>query len=149
MRTAQTKEIGESKYTVNQLQPTVALDLLLDIVKMIGPAAAPIFANIGELSKFMDRDVEGMKLDFLAEAVRALCSGVDKTITKQAIKTLSTVTIVEGKSPLDKCFEAHFAAVGLAEMTLWLWFALQCQFDDFLGVFGNAIKSVPRPQVKA
>lgn len=149
MREAKTKTINETTYIVNQLQPSRSLDLLLDLVKMIGPAAAPIFANVSALSSFMDKDVEGMKLDFLGEAVRALCSGVDKEITKAAIKTLAGVTVIDGKGKLSDVFEIHFASVGMGEMLAWVWFALQTQYDDFLGVFGNAIKSVPRPMAKA
>lgn len=150
-REARTKEIkgaGDSPvtYTVNLLPPSQALDLLMDLVKMLGPAFAPVFANLATLQSFMDRDVADLRTDFLGEAVKALCSGIDKDLTKRSIKTLAGVTVVESGGPLDKCFEAFFAREGLGAMFQWVAFALQAQYDDFLADFGNAIRSAPLPR---
>lgn len=149
MREARTKEIDGVRYTVNLLSPTPALDLLMDLVKMLGPGLSPVFSNLGTLEQAMDREVSDLKTEFLGEAVRALCASLDKDIAKRAIQTLAAVTVVEGSGPLNKIYEAHFAQHGLGPLFQWLPFALQVQYDDFFAVLGSAIKSAPRPAVMA
>lgn len=144
MRESRTKEINGVTYTVGQLPPSQALDLLMDLVKMLGPALGPVFENIGTLGDLMDRDVGEIKLTFLGEAVRGLCGGLDKNVTKSAIKTLATVTSCNPGGQLDRTFEAFFLDRGLGEMFTWLKFALEVQYSDFLAALGSAIKSTPR-----
>lgn len=141
MRETKTKEINGVTYSVSQLPPTQALDLLMDLVKMLGPALGPVFENVGTLGDLMEREASDVKLTFLGEAVRGLCGGLDKNVTKNAIKALASVTSCNPGGQLDRTFEAFFLDRGLGDMFVWLKFALEVQFSDFLTALGSAIKS--------
>lgn len=146
MRTAQTKTIGEIEYTVNQLPPSQALDMLMDLVKMLGPGLAPIFSNAGSMAGILDKEVADLRTEFFGEAVKALCVGLDKEVTKRVIKTLAGVTTVAPGGLLGNIFEKHFMDHGLGAMFQWLPFALQTQYDDFFAVLGNAMNALPAPK---
>lgn len=143
----QTTIVGASgnavTYTVGMLAPTPALALLTELVKTLGPALSPVFANVGSLSKFLESNVEDVKTDFLGEAVTALCTTVNEQALDRIIKTLCRVTTVDGV-PLDKVYELHFAKEGLGALFQLLPFALRVQYDDVFTVLGSAIKSAPR-----
>lgn len=149
-RTAQSKEIKGADdvtvtYTVHMMPPLDALDLFQDLVKVIGPGLAPIFNNLGTIVALLDQEVEGMRTDFLGEAIKTLSSGVDKKVTREVIKKLAEHTSIAGETgsvSLAKVLDAHFGNAGLAAMMFdWLPFALQVQYGDFLGRVASAMKS--------
>lgn len=148
-RTLKEKTINGKKYTVVHLSTTPALNLLLDLVRMLGPGLAPIASNLGQLRKLLDRDVDDLKVDFLGEAVRALVSGVDKATTHEIMKTLAGVTTVEGVGRLDNAYELHFAQEGLGVLFQWAFFALQTQYDDFSDAFVSMMQTASRQAPKA
>lgn len=153
-REAQAKQIKEWTYTVHQLPPKKALDLLMDLAKMVGPAFGMIVSDVGNLKGVLDKDIGDIKTAFLGEAVKVLFSGLDKATVMRSIETLAEVTSVttEGGqgagANLKTIFDAHFQG-NLGALMQWLPFALQVQYDDFFGGLGNVITLVsPAPKVK-
>lgn len=143
MKTTATKKIGNHEYQVMQLGTTASLDLLMDLVKMFGPGLAPVLNNTGELKAILDRDIADLKTEFLGDAVKMLCSGIDKQTMHNAFKVLSQVTIVTGQGKLSEVWEAHFSMnAGIGDLFQWVAFALTTQYDDFFSAFGSMIKSV-------
>ncbi len=143
MRTPQSKNINGTEYTVQLLPPTQALDLLVDLAQMLGPALDPILSNLGTLQGLLDKDLADVDTAFFGQAARALCSSTDKVKLRAVVKLLGDVTLVNG-AQLSRVHEAHFLERGLGEMFLWLPFALEVQYGDFFAVLGSAVQRAPR-----
>lgn len=135
-------------FFVRQMAPMKALHTLTDLVKMIGPALAPVASNVGEFSKLLDKDVSELRTDFLGEAVVALTGGLNHDTIDSVIHALRDHTEVKcgdsNRIPLSKVFDLTFTNAGLGALIKWIPFALQAQYDDFLAVIVSASKSVPR-----
>ena len=152
-REAQSKTVKEWTYTVHQLPPKKALDLLMDLAKMVGPAFGMIVSDVGNLKGVLDKDISDIKTAFLGEAVKALFGGLDKATVMRSIETLAEVTSVtveggqggQGGGNLKAIFDVHFQG-NLGALMQWLPFALQVQYDDFFGGLGNVMKLVSPAQ---
>jgi hypothetical protein len=143
------KEIGGTIYTFHTMPASVALDVLMDLVKMLGPGLSPILSNLGSLQGFLGKDVDDAKTDFLGHSVTLLCSGLDKEKTKAIISQLGKHTMIEGKGALtSSLFESHFAGK-MGEMIQWIGAALGAQYGDFFDVLGSAMAAAPQVQDKA
>lgn len=127
--TEQTKEIGGVNYTVYYLDPITALDLGVDLGKVLGPAFAGLFGEGGDLGSVGDRQV-----DFGA-GVRLLFEHLDKSMLRDAVKKMAGVTHADGVS-LSSTYLAHFHGK-IGQMMQWLAFALQVQYSDLFDGWGN------------
>lgn len=145
MREPRTTSIAGCNYTVTQLAPLQALDLLTDLFKLIGPGLGPILENGSTIAQLLDSDLESLKTDFLAKAIDGLTKSADKALIRSIIAQLSGVSSVpSGKLPT--VFDAHFAQHGLGAMFQWVAFAIKAQFDDFFGELRNVANSAAHPQ---
>lgn len=129
-----TETIDGEEYTVYMLSPLVAMDLLVDLSKMLGPGLGPLAdamsgavkgegVNIGAL---LDMEIGG---DVFSRAAESLFGNLDKGVVRTAIQTLAEVSQIGG-APLWKTFEVHFRG-RLGTMSKWLAFALKVQYGDF------------------
>lgn len=150
-----TKQIKNALYTVHQFPPRQAIDVLMDIMKMIGPAAAPVFSNAGSIKKMLNSEVADVSSNFIGEAVQTLFNGMNKATVLSVIEQLAERTNVtfpggdEKGANLKTIFDAHFMGE-LGAMVQWLSFALSAQFSDPLGDLGSVIATLsPAKQVTA
>lgn len=128
-RTIKSKEIEGVLYEVHQLGASEGLSILMDLVKLLGPALGPVLES-GAL--------ESVNLGL---AVRTLCESLDKAKVKTIVDAMARSTTAVGVGRLDGAFEAHFAGrMGL--LLKWLSFAVGAQYDDFFGSLADAVKSV-------
>jgi hypothetical protein len=105
MRTPQTKRIGEHEYTVTPLGAIRGSQVLVRVLKIVGP----LFTS-KDLSALQESDMDYMR---------------------EVFAPLSTVNI-EGKEPLLKdVFDAHFVGK-YDEMIGWLMFCLEVNFQSIL-----------------
>lgn len=125
--------IGGANYRVGQIPATKCYKLAIAVGKIVGPALGHLLDAQG-IEGF--GDVE-LKSDTFSDAVSALLSRADENEVERIISQLAEVTMVdpaggEAFQPLKGIFELHFAGK-LKAMSLWLKFALETQFADFLG----------------
>jgi hypothetical protein len=154
MKEAQTKTIKGADYTVNQLPPKQALDLLMDLIKMVGPALSPVLANLSSMKGGLDQEVgEMLKSSFINEAVTTLFNNMDKGTVMKVIDQLAAVTTLtfpggnQAGVNLKTAFDAHFMG-NLGALMQWLPFALQVQYADPLGDLGSVIATISPTKVK-
>lgn len=128
-RDAKKTRIGEHDYEVYMLAPKVARHMLVDVGKILGPAAGAL-AGKGELSDVLDADAD------IGAALSGIFDRLDADVLDRHFDALAKVTHVDGK-PLAPIFEAHFmGAVG--EQMQWFAFAMRANFEDFFGVLRDA-----------
>ena len=128
-----TKEIDGNSYTIYMLSPLLSHDLLLDLVKMVGPALGPVLDKI-----YGDKTENGLLQqslgdDFFSKATSMLCVGLDKKILRDVI---ASVTHVDGK-PLKPVFDIHFRG-RLDTMYKWMAFGIEVQWRKSLSVLLTA-----------
>lgn len=134
--------IDGQTYTIYMLPPMTSHDLLLDVVKMIGPALGPVFDVL-----FSDAVKQGKKeileqqvgTDFFSKAASALFSGLDKGTVRNVIEKMIEVSQVDGK-PLKGIFDIHFRG-RIDVMYQWLIFAMKVQWGKSFGVLGSVLTS--------
>jgi len=134
--------IDGQQYLVYMLPPMTSHDLLLDVVKMIGPALGPVFDVLfSDAVKKGKPEVLDQQVgpDFFTKAASALFSGIDKSVVRNVIDRMAEVTHVDGK-PLKGIFEIHFRG-RLDVMYLWLAFAMKVQWGKSFGVLGSVLGS--------
>lgn len=126
----QTTALDGTEYEVAPLDPLVANDILVDILKVVGPALGAMDDGAS------DTMVEG--------SFRGLFERLDKAKLREIISILAKVTSVNlpgGESPqLPAIFTLHFRGK-LGLMYRWLGFALRVQFGDF---FDSAAPAIAR-----
>jgi hypothetical protein len=141
---AQILEIDEVKYEVYMLPPLLSHDLLMDVMKMVGPAIGPVldklFSGGRSAGEVLDMEVDAA---FFSKAASALFSGIDKKVLGNVIKELSKVTIVAPGGNLNKIFDFHFKGE-LDKMYKWLAFGMKVQWGKSLGALVNAVPQVPQ-----
>lgn len=141
-RTAVEKEIGEKQFTMYMLGPMVSHELLMDVMKMVGPAIGPMFDVVlsgkgtGEIDigKVMEEQVGG---EFFSKAATALFGGLDKKVLRDIINAFSAVTHIDGV-PLDKTFEVQFAG-DLGMMYQWLAWGMAVQWGKSFGALASMV----------
>lgn len=117
MRKAETRVIGEYKYSVMQMGALEGRQLLLKITKALaGAAAGDIFASLKE------EDFE-MALNKFAK-----------------LSTVSGGEYGEKQPQLDSVFDMHFAGK-YGDMLEWAKFAFEVNFGSFLGALGKLADS--------
>lgn len=137
MRQPVTKLINGRKYQVTMLGATEGLDVLDDLLKVLGPAFGALAGGLDLTKGLKEADLKGAAIE---RAVTALVQSTDKERTKSIIRRLAECTLVDGK-PLQAIFEVHFAGA-YAELFKWLTFGLEAQFSDFFGGWGGLVKRV-------
>ena len=135
----QTKEIDGNTYTMFMLSPMRSHDLLMDVVKMIGPGLGPLLdASISSGGVNLEQQLDAK---FFSRAASALFSGIDKSIVKHVIDEFSKVTQVQGDSgTLDKYLEAHFLG-RLSSMYKWIAWGMGVQWGGLVGALSGAMQA--------
>lgn len=123
------KEIDGRTYTVYMLGPTVAMDMLIDIGKVVGPA----LSSLGQDAAVLDQEINAR---FFASAASGLFANLNKATLREVTQTLAKTTLVDDVA-LDKIYESHFRG-RLGSLAKWLAFALQVQYGNFLSALGDA-----------
>lgn len=141
---AQTKTIDGEEFRVLMLDPLVANDLLVDILKTAGPALAALLAPVvkapdsgAAFRDLLDGSSGGETPAFDGEGIeRAIVGLVDrleKPKLREVISTLEGVTSVrkgDGWPQLSTVAPMLFRG-RLKLMYRWLAFALRVQYQDF------------------
>lgn len=134
---AETTHIGESYYEMYMLPPMKSHDLLMDVVKMVGPSMGPVvdtfFSKMkgDSLEEIMNTNLDG---DFFTKAFAVLFENLNKSVLNKVIDSFKTVTQVgaEGKtSPLEKIFDVHFMGK-LENMYAWIAWGMRVQWGKSL-----------------
>lgn len=146
MRVSETKRIGDSEYTVRMLKVDTAIDILIDLIGMLGePIAELMIAGDGSalgtgLEQEGLEDTEANR--GVAILLKVLVGKLHKDKIRHIIKELVAVSDVNNV-PLSKEYEAHFRGE-IFLLAKWLWFALQTQYRDFSGAFEAIVGSATR-----
>lgn len=135
MRLEEEREIDGILYEVRMLDPDTAIDVLLDVVSMVGPSLAALF----------DGGDQTPSDHFMQGAIQALVTNADKAKVKATIKALASVSAYaesgdqHKRVPLTEAgYRLHFKG-RFGTLIKWLAFALEVQFRDF----GSAFENIP------
>ena len=124
-----TETIGESKYVMYMLPPIQSHNLLMDVVKMVGPAIGDAVGAIFD-GKPADKEIDILNMDVPGElisgALTKLFDGVNKKTLEQMISAFRGMTHVDD-APLDKTFDNHFRGE-LDMMYKWLFWGMKVQW---------------------
>lgn len=149
--TTASKEIGDKGYvyTVGKLDPFVATDLLVDLMKMFGPAVGAFGSGIvttkDAVDKLLDGVPEGVDDDGfmrnLEKGFSELAKGLDKTIMRTAIVEFGKVTSVQvtpERAPqlIGAALNLHFRE-NFDDMYPWLFFCFGHQYTVFRKLGGT------------
>lgn len=148
----QEKTIGANRYRVAMLDPESAEDCLIDILKMLGPTVAGVFANvkgkgIAGLKSLLEKKVEsGEFIDIAVAFIRDFSSSFDKATYHAVCRKLADVTTVSlkgGKTwPKLADVQMELYRGNLQEKWAWLGFALQVNFAGFFEGISSAVAPV-------
>jgi len=150
-------EIKGHEYDMYMLDPLTSHDLMLDVMKMIGPAAGPVmdavFGVIKTALKAKVEDIGDMEIPNTAfsDAFSKLFPALDKRTIRECIDTFRKITTVDGK-PLAKeeIFKLHYTGA-LDEMHAWLLWGMRVQWGksliglakETMGWMGPTEKEIP------
>lgn len=126
--------IDGQTYEVYMLSPKRARAMLVEMLRIVGPALATAAQNGG------GQDLTKLDLRVVAQD---LFASLTPELLDQHMSSLAEVTQVDGKT-LDKIFEIHFRG-RLGTMFKWYFFAVRTNFEDFFGALGGASSLLPRP----
>lgn len=146
MRTSETRRIGEHEYTVRMLKVDTAIDILIDLIGMLGEPIAELLIA-GESSALgaglEQEDLEDTEANRgIAILLKVLVGKLHKDRIRHIIRELVAVSDVNNVS-LSKEYDAHFRGE-IFLLAQWLWFALQAQYRDFSGAFEAIVGSATR-----
>ncbi len=140
MREAQTKEIGGSTYIVDLLAPKPGMALLIDLLKVAGPAFAEALGT-GSAAGLLNAELGS---EPMRAAVQALCVNVESAKVQSVIDRLANVTTILDAGKLSSIYDIHFARAGYLELMQWLAFAIKTQYADFFALSASVMPSSPR-----
>lgn len=134
------KEIDGKEYTMFQLAPMRSHDLLMDVVKMVGPSLGPVLDALisgSKDGKSVTLDTE-IGPDFFTRAASSLFTSLDKATVKRVIDTFASVTMVEGSDgKLESHLEAHFIG-RLAALYKWVAWGMAVQWGGLFSALGES-----------
>lgn len=147
--------IGEHTYTVRRLDPFIANDILVDVLKLIGPALGAFGQAAVESKDIIGAVLDGPEAgedptigEKIAGALEKLAASLDKQTMRAVMAEfgkVSSVTYSDGRSPTlsGGGFTLHFKE-HFGEMYPWLLFCFKAQYADFLKPAGKLIDLAAR-----
>ena len=132
----QERVIDGVTYSVYMLPPKTAMDLLVDIGKVVGPSVGTLVdaaSSKGGAAALLEMSVTS---EFFSKAASELFERMDKSVLRSVIDQLAKVSMADGVK-LESTLDIHFRGK-LGTMFKWLAFALQVQFGDFFNALGGA-----------
>lgn len=131
------KTINGNEYEVYMMPPTPSHELLMELLKMLGPGVGPLIDSAisgGNLDPNKEVDM-GM----FSRAMATICHSLDIATTRKLINELAKVTLVNNRKlgGQDGIFEAHFVGK-MDELYSWLFFAARVQWGKCWGALGLA-----------
>jgi hypothetical protein len=138
------KSIDGVNYRVRMLDPLTANDILVDLLKVVGPSLGAVASGAMKDKDGVEKLLDGLGEDAvgsesLERAIVSLVDRMQKPQLRDLINTLSGVTEVQvgGNWPaLPEIFAVHFRGK-LWAMYRWLGFALWAQYG-FSSTAGGA-----------
>jgi hypothetical protein len=135
----QSTVIGGHDYSMHMLPPMESHNLLMDVVKMVGPSLGPVFDMFYGTIKAGDAALdEEVPIEFFTKAASALFGELDKAVLNRVIDSFKNVTVVENVGRLSKTFDAHFQG-NLHEMYEWLGWGMSVQWGKSLSALVGAV----------
>jgi hypothetical protein len=129
------KEIDGKKFEMYMLTPIESNDLLIDVVKMIGPSLGPVFdMYFNKLKEAGTKDIMEQEVggDFFSKAAKALFTDIDKVVLNSCIDKFKAVTTVDGAMlKNDEVFLNTFSGK-LGDMYKWLFWGMSVQWGKSL-----------------
>lgn len=145
-RVEREREIDGEVFTVDEMDPEAAFELVADVAEIVGPAVAAITGR-ASLGSVLDSDTS--ELD-IGAVVKAITSGMPKDKLKAirramlAITHVRTGTLSEDGTvktvKLGSVADALFRGKLMLQMK-WLWFALEVQLSPFIGDLRELLSS--------
>jgi len=132
-------EIDGKTYTMYMLPPLRSHDLLMDVVKMIGPSLGPVFDVLFASNKKSGGEVLEQEIgpDFFSKAARTLFDSLSKGITKEIIFAFAEITQVDNVT-LKPIFDSHFMG-RLDVMYRWLAWGMGVQWGKPLSALVSGV----------
>jgi hypothetical protein len=134
-----TETIEGKSYTMYMLPPMQSHNLLVDVVKMVGPALGPLMDTVFSEKSKSGEDVLEQELGsrFFERAAEKLFGGLDKAVFEKVVEAFKEVTHVD-KKPLAPIFDAWFSG-DLATMYKWLMFGMKAQWGKSLSALASGL----------
>jgi hypothetical protein len=129
-KTSETKEIGGKKYEMFMLPPMESHNLLMDVVKMVGPGMGSLIGSLVGGNKEADIMEKEVGSELISDALSKLFSDLNKNTMEKVIESFKKNTQV-GAVPLEKIFDAHFLG-SLDEMYQWVAWGFKVQWGKSL-----------------
>jgi Phage tail assembly chaperone protein, TAC len=134
------KVIDEVTYQIGMLPPRKAQVILVDILKVAGPALAAV-ATAVKGGSILDADIDFQKV------ASQLALNLDVKTLEAHQNELADVTLANGKQ-LRGIFDAHFRG-RIMHLYKWHAFALEANFSDFsdaLASVSSRLKSLVKAE---
>lgn len=130
-----TRVIDGTTYEVGMLNPDVALDLMGDVLRLLGPAVGPMLGAGKDDSDARIAEVAGT-------ALVALGSAADKALVRNIVATLMRVTVAQGVGKLEDngLRQLHFHG-RVFTMLKVVAFAVEVNYADFFDGMANTLTS--------
>lgn len=126
-RDTQFKEISGDKYVCQMMPATLANKTLITLVEIVGRPAATILADAFTAKKDIgDLDVQ----ELLNVAMQAVFERFDGDRGDAIVKAVLEGVLVEGKGPVNECFDDHFRGRILTLYKVFRW-AIEVNYKDF------------------
>ena len=142
-----TKVIGNHRYEVRQLGTTEAEELLVRLVKVLGPVLGALLEDVGGIKSPKGiKSIMDMDITTVSKALHEL--GMRLTVedlrhARTVFGNASTVHMPDGKAfPMTlEQQELHWCG-RFSDMFKWLGFCLEVSYGDFFGGAGLINKAV-------
>jgi len=144
------KEIGESTYSMYMLKPITSHNLLMDVVKMVGPGLGSVVGSLfsgadkQDAKTIMEKEVNP---ELITGALSQLFKDVNKQTLEQVIKAFRQQTHVDGKE-LNGIFDVHFMGK-LDEMYIWLTWGMSVQWGKSLSALASGVSGPGAAKARA
>lgn len=138
MKDALSQQVGDHTYRVSHLKTSKAQQMLVELLKLLGPALAAL-AGSSSVEAIDPKKLAESKLnpEFLGRAIQELAGRVDNAKVSWIVEQLRDATEVQLEADggdkwvkLAPIYELHFPG-RMREWVGWLQFALRVQFADF------------------
>lgn len=136
---AKTKIDGHD-YVMYMLAPMVSHNLLMDVVRMVGPALGPALdALFGMAKEKKGADFLDLELgpEFFGKAAKALFEGLDKKVLENVIDAFKDQTHIDGK-PLGPIFDIFYRGE-LGAMYKWIAWGMKVQWGKSFSALVTSI----------
>lgn len=130
MLKTESRKIGELDVSVTQFAGRRNLSILIDLSKVVGPTIAAALGGDGKAANILDANID------IGGIADTLFSSMDKKVTIDLIRDLTSATHINDRALDDKEFDRVFAGQDLWLLPKVLAFVVEVNFGNFSELAG-------------